>query len=379
VTTTPSTTARRALGALLGLAFLAAAALSAAASASAATSASGPATPKVTFGVEPASAGRPDARPNLSYGVTPGSTVRDQVAIVNFSSQPLTLAVYATDAVNTSAGGFGLLDGSQKPQDVGTWISLHGGAPGGSVTVHVPAHRGAGPGFVVLPVAMHVPVGTEPGDHVGGVVAVLSTLGTTTQGAKVRLDQRVATRLFVRVSGTARPRLTVDHVTTAYHSGGATLGDGTVTVSYIVHNLGNVSLGAHQSVAVAGPFGVNRSTTSPADVPLLLPGASVRESVSVPGVLPLVHLTAIVTLRPTHPVGSVDPGMPRQLIARASFWALPWALFVLLPLAFAGCGLLWRRRRQISWKRRHRVRTASTTTLADLLGTRARQRQKASS
>jgi hypothetical protein len=112
---------------------------------------------------------------------------------------------------------------------------------------------------------------------------------------------------------------------------------------------------------------------------LLLPGGSVRQSISVPGVLPLVRLAATVTLHLTHPPGSVDPGLPRQVVGHATVWALPWALFVLLPLASTGLALLWRRRRQISWKRRHRVRAPSATSLSDLLGVRSRQRERASS
>ena len=84
---------------------------------------------------------------------------------------------------------------------MGAWTSVGGRPAGLPVTVRVPARRSTGPGSVILPVLMRVPAGANPGDHVGGVVAVLSTIGTNKQGAKVRLDQRVATRLFVRVSG----------------------------------------------------------------------------------------------------------------------------------------------------------------------------------
>lgn len=301
--------------------------------------------PRVTFGVQPATASHPDSRPNLSYGVTPGSTVRDHVAILNFSSAPLTLSVYATDAINTSGGGFGLLTGGKQPKDAGAWTSVDGRRAGGSTTVHVPARHTSGAGFVLLPVVVHVPAGAEPGDHVGGVVAVLSTVGTNTQGTKVRLDQRVATRLFIRVAGRAKAALAIERLTASYHPGGLTLGKGTVTVAYTVHNTGNVSLGARQSVHVSGLFGAAGSTPAVAEIPLLLPGASVRESVEVRGVLPLVRLSATVTLRPTHPVGAVDPGLATQIAASVSFWAVPWALLILLLAAIAGGGWWWRRRR----------------------------------
>jgi hypothetical protein len=305
-------------------------------------------TTRVTFGVQPATAGRPDSRANLSYGVTPGSTVRDHVAIVNFSAARLTLTVYATDARNTSDGGFGLLDGGQQPKDAGAWTSLGGRPAGAAVTVHVPARRSAGPGFVLLPLVLHVPAGTGPGDHVGGVVAVLSTIGTNSQGTKVRLDQRVATRLFARVSGRSSPRLAVEDLSATYHPRGATLASGTVTVAYTVHNTGNVSLGAHQSVRLSGVLGAAGNAPEVADVPLLLPGASARESVDVPGVLPLVRLSATTTLRPTGVAGALAPGVAGRIVAGTSFWALPWAFFVLLVLVAAALGLWWRRRRRAS-------------------------------
>jgi hypothetical protein len=301
--------------------------------------------PRVTFGVQPATAKHPDSRPNLSYGVTPGSTVRDHVAILNFSSSRLTLSVYATDAINTNGGGFGLLPGGKRPKDAGAWTTVAGRPAGGSVTVHVPARRTSGAGFVLLPVVVHVPAGAEPGDHVGGVVAVLSTVGANSQGTKVRLNQRVATRLFVRVSGRAKPALAIERLTATYHPGGLTLGKGKVTVAYSVHNTGNVSLGARQSVHVSGLFGSAGSAPAVPEIPLLLPGASVHESVDVRGVLPLVRLSAKVTLHPTHPVGAVDPGLPTQIVASTSFWAMPWALLILILAAIVAGGWWWRRRR----------------------------------
>ena len=114
-----------------------------------------------------------------------------------------------------------------------------------------------------------------------------------------------------------------------------------MTVEYTVHNTGNVSLGAHQSVQVAGLFGLGGAGARVQDVPLLLPGASVRQSVDVPGVLPLVRMTATVTLRPIPPTGAVDPVLPGRIVASTSFWALPWVL-LLLVLAGVGGALWWR-------------------------------------
>src|SRR5438270_837889 len=55
---------------------------------------------RATFGVQPATDGKPDGRPSLTAGVTPGSTFSDHVALMNSSLRAYTLDVYATDAVN---------------------------------------------------------------------------------------------------------------------------------------------------------------------------------------------------------------------------------------------------------------------------------------
>lgn len=71
---------------------------------------------KSTFGVQPASPKEPDARAHFSYGVTGGAGLRDQIAVWNYGDEPLTLAVYASDAVNTADGGFDLLPAGQAPR-----------------------------------------------------------------------------------------------------------------------------------------------------------------------------------------------------------------------------------------------------------------------
>src|SRR6478609_5897560 len=69
---------------------------------------------RVTFGVQPATARSRDARPALVYGATAGASLRDHVAVLNYSSKPVVLRVYAADALNTDTGGFGLQPAAAK-------------------------------------------------------------------------------------------------------------------------------------------------------------------------------------------------------------------------------------------------------------------------
>jgi hypothetical protein len=300
--------------------------------------------PVVTFGVEPASSRAPDGRPFFSFGVTPGGLLVDHVAILNYSLRPLPLSVYPQDAVNTASGGFTLKVGAIAPTDAGAWISL--GRPRLSVTV--PARRSvhSPPAALILPITLRVPFTATPGDHVAGIVAVLTSVARRGR-ANVRLDQRVATRVFIRVSGTVHAQLSVENVSASYQGTLNPVGRGQVTVTYRVRNSGNAILGGTQAVQVTGWFGQQVTVTTLPQVPLLLPGNSVEETVQVPGVFPSGPLTATVAVIPLHLQGEVDPGLVGKVTASTTLWAVPWPLFVvLLVLAGLGAEYLRRRRRQ---------------------------------
>lgn len=106
---------------------------------------------KSTFGVQPAGPKEPDARAHFSYGVTGGAAVRDQIAVWNYGDEPLALAVYASDAVNTADGGFDLLPAGVAPKDAGSWIKLE------KDKVTVPPKSN-----VIVPFTVSVPAGSPP-------------------------------------------------------------------------------------------------------------------------------------------------------------------------------------------------------------------------
>jgi hypothetical protein len=296
------------------------------------------ATSLVTFGVQPATAAGTDGRPYFSYGVTAGASLSDHVAVLNYSSVPLTLDVYAADALNTATGGLSLLPAAKRPVDAGSWLSL--GA--GRLAVRVPPRTAGGPGRVIVPFAVTVPARATPGDHVGGIVASLDTVSKNASGANVRLDQRIASRVYFRVAGALKPSLAVDNVRATYAGSLNPVGRGAVTVTYSVHNTGNVKLGGHQSVAVQGLLGQVEAGQLP-DVGLLLPGGSETVTVVVPGVFPALLMNATVTVTPTKLASDSDPALG-PVTASAHFWAVPWALLVLLLLLGGGTWAYLRRR-----------------------------------
>jgi hypothetical protein len=294
-------------------------------SASAAT-ASKPST-RVTFGVEPASGRGADGRPFFSFGVTPGAIVFDHVAVLNYSSIPLSLQLYATDAIETTGGGFGLLPASVRPTGAGSWISL----PSRFATVRVPAESAKAPGQVVVPLVVRIPDHAAPGDHAGGVVVSLRTVGANRSGQKVILLQRVGTRVFIQVAGALAPKLAVTDLHANYDGTLNPVGKGRVRVSYLLRNTGNVDLAVDQSVAVSGWLGGKRQVAVP-KVLFLLPGLSLPESVVIPGVWPQFLLHATVSARPMAAAGITVTARMLPLTTSTSLWAIPWPLLGLVAL-----------------------------------------------
>lgn len=293
---------------------------------------------RVTFGVEPATAHRPDARPHFAFGVTPGATLSDHVAVLNYSAKPLSLQLYATDAINTSNGGFGLLPAATKPTGAGAWITL----PKATATVRVPAQTAKAPGKIIVPFTLTVPADAAPGDHVGGIVASLRTEGHNSSGQNVILHLRVGTRLFIRVAGVLAPKLTLNNPHATYHGTPNPVGRGGVTVTYQVNNTGNVELALNQGVTVSGLFGASRHVAV-AGVPLLLPGDSLRETAHLSGVWPQLSAGVKVTAQPLAAAGDVDPHL-LTVTASTRLLAVPWSLLVLIVVGFGAAFLAYRAR-----------------------------------
>ncbi len=176
-------------------------------------------------------------------------------------------------------------------------------------------------------------------------MASLQTAGTSASGQRVVLDQRVGTRVFVRVSGTLTPKVVLTDVHADYEGTLNPVGNGNVLVSYVVRNAGNTDLAVDQAVRVSGPIADTRVVELP-QVALLLPGASVAERVTLPGMWPqlLVHVT--VTAQPMAEPGTSLPGLVTAS-ASAWVWAIPWSLIsIVVVVLLTGFGVSRIRRRR---------------------------------
>lgn len=293
---------------------------------------------EITWAVQPSTAEGPDGRDHLEYRLSPGEAVTDYVGVSNLGAETLELTVYAMDAIMTEDGAFTLPPAGTNSKDVGSWVGITGE---GSYTIE-PGTR------LDIPFRLTVPPTASPGDHAGGIVASLATLGTSGEGAQqISVDRRVGVRIYVDVPGERSPEIALEDVTVAY-DGGWDLFGGTAEIAYTVVNRGNVRLGANVDLGLTGIFGIALPGAETRAVPELLPGSSVRITERVDGVPPAVVVAAALSAQPVS-VGDAGTDTGEPTTAEAQSLALPWLIMIiLLVVLILVVGLWWRGRR---WRR----------------------------
>lgn len=268
------------------------------------------------------------ARPYFYLSADPGQTITDKVAVANKTGKPLTFRLYAADAYNTARdGGFAVRTVRERMRGVGAW------AKPTKSRVTVPGHR-----TVTVPFTLHVPQGAEPGDHPGAIVALDEKVDPGTGSFALGVQRAVGARVYLRVSGPTVPAISVENVHVTHHQPLVPgLGDSSATISYTLHNTGNVTLAPKVELRARGLFGRTLLARDPTRIPSeLLPGQRVRLTEPWRDAPQLdwgdITLTASAT-------GTRES-------ASASFFALPW---LVVALAFAagavGGALLVRARR----------------------------------
>lgn len=282
----------------------------------------------------PSDAGKVDqTRSRFSYQVEPGQVIQDEYLVSNSGSTSADVTVYATDAYNLANGDFGLLDSNLEPQDVGTWVTLDGGAKRVSLTLAPGESK-------VIPFTVSVPADASPGDHAGGMI-----ISSLTDSAQVKLDRRIATRLYLRVKGDVTALMTVSSIAADYVPSFNPFA-GTVNITFTLTNNGNVSLGASTASVVKGLFGIPLSGVSRTDVPEMLPGTSRTMTVSVEGVGQWIYLNPTVSIAGTIDEDAINPGPLPTAERDVPLFVPPLALLLIAAIA-AGIYyfLRWRRKR----------------------------------
>ncbi|MDT9690699.1 DUF916 domain-containing protein [Streptomyces sp. P9(2023)] len=276
-------------------------------------------------------------RPYFYLSADPGTTVKDQVTVANKTGAPLTFRLYGADAYNTERdGGFAVRTSQEKQTGAGAWIKPD------RARVTVPPRSA-----VTVPYTLTVPEDAEPGDHPGAVVALDerveagwgSPQGEALGGGSVAVgvQRAVGARVYLRVNGPTVPALAVEDVTLDQDRPlvpGA--GTSTATISFTLHNRGNVTLNPKVALRAEGVFGRTLLARDLAKIPSeLLPRQKIR-------------LTERWTGSPQFDWGEVTLTATAKDVREsggASFLALPWvaAAAVLAGGAAALIGLRVRR------------------------------------
>lgn len=306
----------------------------------------------LVWGVRTGTTAQGEGRENYAYTMLPGTTLEDSIVITNHDDAPLELDVYAADAFTTPTGQLDVLKAGETSRDVGTWVALR------EPHVSIPAG-----GAVEVPFTVEVPANATPGDHAGGIV---TSLPQPEAGSGITVDRRLGVRMQIRVDGELAPALAVEDLHVGFEPTANPFGRSGATVTYTVHNTGNVRLSASQTVALHGPGGLDRVELTPDAVPELLPGESWPVSVHADVALPLLRLQADVTLDPAPPAGLT--GDPDPFTVTTSTLAVPWAQLALLLLVASATVVVVRLRRRALRRRREaedaRVRAAVEAALA---------------
>lgn len=199
-------------------------------------------------------------RPCFYLAAAPGQSVFDAVTLTNPSDRPRTFRLYAADAYNTARDGGFAVRGPDGPRlATAAWAKLD------RERVTVPARGSAAVGFTLT-----VPDRAEPGDHPGAVVALEERPAAATAGGGIGVQQAVAARVYLRVTGPTAPALAVRGVTVSRRGPDA-------EISYMLHNTGNVTLRPRATLTATGALGRTLLGRPLGGLPAeLLPGQEVR-------------------------------------------------------------------------------------------------------
>jgi hypothetical protein len=314
----------------------------------------------ITWGIQPSTPTGPDGRTEFTYQVAPGTTITDWVAVTNGSAVPATFRVYAADAVTDyDTAAFTLIGSDQGSSDLGAWTAVDTGptlcadtndateaACAATLGIAVTLDPGA---RADIPITIVVPADATPGDHAAGIVATYTTEGSA-EGTSVRRENRVGTRIYLRVDGPLTPGLGASGVVAGYDGTWNPIGAGAGFAGFDVSNTGNTRLSIQPSLHFTGPFGIDFGTLALDPVRNLVPGGRAHVTGSLAGVLPLFLLFADVTVTPIAGDGlaATDP-LPAAASSSALTWAVPWMLLVILAVVagvIAGIVTLRRRSHQ---------------------------------
>jgi hypothetical protein len=247
---------------------------------------------------------------SFAWVLEPGASIEDSVVVTNHNPTALQLDLDVKDAVTTSDGNLSLALPEDPDTGIGAWVTLP------QDNVEIPAGES-----VTVPFTVDVPADAAPGDFSGGVVVTYSTPGDT-----VSVDNRVATRVDVRVPGDLTVSHEISDLQVSLPSTWSLLGPSTATVTYTLTNTGSARIYAQEAITAAGPLGIGALRTD-STLQEVLPDATVERTVQVDARALLWNTIEVDTSS-----FAVDetPGGTQSL--EESRFAAPWMLLIVCAL-----------------------------------------------
>ena len=273
-------------------------------------------------------------RPGSSFdhAIESGTTVTDAVEIFNFTAEPMSFDVYATDMVAASNGGVAPASRSIEVTGTGLWIVVS------EDTVEVPANDSVLVDFDIV-----VPVGTPPGEE---VAAVLVEPLTEPSGGSIESKTRIGIRVNIEVIGEVDLGVAVGELSSQRIGG-------TVQYRLEVENTGSVTFEVGGSATVIDWRGDERAeiVLEPAGV-FVAPGEQVVLVADWTDPPLFGRFDTTATVQAT--VGDREP-VPFETDV-LTVWIIPWALVIgILVVVLILAWILYAKRDSIrSWRERRR-------------------------
>jgi LysM repeat protein len=193
------------------------------------------------LGIMPDATTSEPSRSWFVYTLNPGDTQEDTAVINNTSNDPIVAIVEGLDAINTSSGGFTLVQSPDENQDLGNWVTFENN------TVQIPANQSKTVKFKIT-----VPANASVGQH-SGAVTVYEKPADATSGVGLRI--RVGARIYVTVPGKVVRNMTFDKVTHA-------IKDGKLTFEIAARNKSNINIEPALDIALVGLRTIRQTTDS---------------------------------------------------------------------------------------------------------------------
>lgn len=306
-------TARRGLAPLLAAGMLAASALLPLTALANVEEGDGP----QAWALTTATADGPDGRGVFEYVVEPDDVYEDFLAVRNFGEQPLTVSVYAQDAVQTSENAFEVLTLEDEARRIGAWTRIEAGE------VTVPARES-----VVIPFSIAVPADAEPGDHAGAILAV----SMPAEGEGATVQYRVGTRIYLRVAGPVEAALEVDRLEGHHEGRWSPFASSPLDVEATLENTGNVRVSPEAEIVVSSVFGWWSRTVPLEGFDEILPEGAQSGGARLEEVPPLGPLWVTVEIGAVTSSGQDVTAFTEITSRTVIVWAVPWVLLAAIVL-----------------------------------------------